>query len=209
LLRENWDQLEATHLRKMEQEVGLIGGRFFKSDRKAVFGKGSDESTLDCGHMAETDAVYRYLSTEYLDIVPDEASLYPVDSQGNTPLAELSTRARQQCWDRSGALVNPRWLPVTNPGGPSAAWLKDMHIDRTPDFEKYPALREDYDAEDWTYVPAKLDDNPYLGESYEKSLAVLNKVRYEQMRHGDWSVFSGQFFSEWLSRLHVAEAVLA
>lgn len=209
LLRENWDQLEATHLRKMEREVPLLGGRFFKSDRKAVFGKGSEESTIDCGHMAETDAVSRYLSTEYLDIVPDEASLYPVESDGTTPLAELSTRARQVCWDRQGNRAVARWLPVTNPGGPSAAWLADMHIHHTPDFEKYPALAKTYRAEDWLYIPARLDDNPYLDESYESTLAVLNKVRYEQLRHGDWNVFSGQFFSEWVPSQHVAEATIA
>lgn len=208
LLRENWDQLEATHLRKMEREVPEIGGRFFKSDRKAVFGRGSGESTLDCGHMAETDAVSRYLSTEYLDIVPDEASLYPVESDGTTPLAELSTRARQVCWDRGGKKVLPRFGPVTNPGGPSAPWLADMFIHHQPDVEKYPALLKTYRAEDWVYIPARLDDNPYLDDAYEATLAVLNKTRYEQLRHGDWNVFSGQFFSEWQPSVHVAECVI-
>lgn len=208
LLRENWDQLETTHLRKMEHEVPALGGRFYKSDRKAVFGKGSEESTIDCGHMAETDAIGRYLSTEYLDIVPDEASLFPVDSDGTTPLAELSTRARQVCWDRDGKKARPRFLPVTNPGGPSAAWLADMFIHHTPDFEKYPALRKKYKPDDWLYIPARLDDNPYLDEEYEATLSVLTKVRYEQLRHGDWTVFSGQFFSEWLPSVHVAECVV-
>lgn len=209
LLRENWDQLEATHLRKMEREVPTLGGRFYRSDRKAVFGKGSEESIIDCGHMAETDAVSRYLSTEYLDIVPDEASLYPVEADGTSPLAELSTRARQVCWNRSGAKVEPRFVPVTNPGGPSAAWLRDMFIDHQPDFEKYPALAGDYDPAEWAYIPARLDDNPYLDAKYETTLAVLNRVRYEQLRRGDWSVFTGQFFSEWVPSLHVAEATIA
>lgn len=209
LLRENWDQLEATHLRKMEREVPEIGGRFFKSDRKAVFGKGSDESTLDCGHMAETDAVSRYLSTEYLDIAPDEASLYPVDSDGTTPLAELSTRARQVCWTRAKEKATPRFIPVTNPGGPSAGWLADMFIHHAPDFDKYPALESDYDPSEWVYLPARLDDNPYLDEKYERTLRVLNKVRYEQLRHGDWTVFAGQFFSQWVPSQHVAECVVA
>jgi hypothetical protein len=82
LLRENWDQLDTTHLRKMEHEVEAIGGRFWKSDRKVSFGKGSDEAIIDCGHMADTEALGRYIGTEYGTIVPDEASLYPLDSTG-------------------------------------------------------------------------------------------------------------------------------
>jgi hypothetical protein len=53
-----------------------------------------------------------------------------------------------------------------------------------------------------------LDDNPYLDEEYESTLSVLNRVRYEQLRHGDWTVFSGQFFSEWTPSLHVACATI-
>jgi hypothetical protein len=81
-----------------------------------------------------------------------------------------------------------------------------MFIDHEPDFEKYPALRGKYRAEEWLYLPARLDDNPYLDPEYETSLAVLNKVRYEQLRNGNWDVFSGQFFSEWVPSVHVAEA---
>jgi phage terminase large subunit len=209
ILRENWEQLDKTHLRKMEREVEALGGRFFKSDRKVEFGKGSAASIIDCGHMADMEAVSRYLSTEYHAIVPDEASLYPVDTDGTTPLAELSTRARKVGTDReTGASVPPRFLPVTNPGGPSAPWLREMFIDHTPDFDKYPALKGKYDPADWVYLPAALDDNPYLDPEYETSLAVLNKVRYEQLRHGDWTVFSGQFFSEWSPRTHVRELTI-
>lgn len=204
LLRENWEQLEKTHLREMEKELGLFGARL--SDRTAKFPNGS---VIDCGHMAEAEAVSRYLSTEYGAIVPDEASLYPVDADGVTPLGELSTRARKVYTDVEGRTVRPRFMPVSNPGGPSAAWLRDMFIDHQPDFEKYPALRRKYRPEQWAYIPARLDDNPYQDPEYEDTLAVLSKTRYEQLRMGNWSVFSGQFFSDWLPSMHVAEATIA
>lgn len=214
LLRENWDELNKTHLRKMEREVPLLGGKFYKSDRMAMFPhKGGEDSIIDCGHMADTEAVSRYLSTEYGAIVPDEASQYPVDPDGVTPLGELSTRARKVYTDVNGQTVRPRFMPVSNPGGPSAGWLKDMFISHEPDLEKYPALKPRFDeegrqiggyrADQWAYIPAKLDDNPYQDEEYAETLAVLSKWRYEQLRHGDWDVFGGQFFSEWLGRVHV------
>ena len=211
LLRENWDQLEKTHIRKMALEVPLLGGRF--ADRTARF---PDGSVIDCGHMADADAVSRYLSTEYGAIVPEEASLYPVDTEGTTPLGELSTRARKEYRDRSGALVKPRFMPVTNPGGPSAPWLTDMFVDHTPDFEKYPKLRPVYNAageqikgyrpDQWAYIPAKLSDNAYMSDDYaDESLSVLTSVRYQQLAEGDWHVFSGQFFQQWKESTHVQD----
>lgn len=214
LLRENWEQLDKTHIRKMKAELPLLGAKLV--DRTAVFPNGS---FIDCGHMADVEAVGRYLSTEYGAIVPDEASQYPVELDGTTPLGELSTRARKVYVDVDGVSVRPRFIPVSNPGGPSAAWLADMFINHEPDFEKYPALRpridpetgeeKGYKADQWAYIPARLDDNPYQDPEYEETLAVLNKTRYEQLRHGDWTVFSGQFFSEWSQSVHVAEAVIA
>jgi phage terminase large subunit len=214
LLRENWGELETHHLREMAKEQDLFGAKLV--DKTLRFPNGS---FIDCGHMADVEAVSRYLSTEYGAIVPDEASRYPVESDGTTPLSELSTRARKVYRDVNGRAVRPRFMPVSNPGGPSAAWLRDMFVDGTPDFEKYPKLRpvfneageqiKGYRRDQWAYIPARLDDNPYQDPEYEETLAVLNKARYEQLRHGDWHVFSGMFFSEWAPSLHVAEATIA
>ena len=211
ILRENWEQLDKTHLRDMEAEQGLIGAKFSKTDRMMTFPNGS---VIDCGHMADPDSVLRYRSTEYGAIVPDEASLYPLDYDGLSPLGALSTRARKVYRDVQGREVRPRFLPVSNPGGPSASWLRDMFIDHTPDFEKYPALKpkfvdgvqvKGYRAEKWAYIPARLDDNPYQDPEYEDTLSVLSKWQYEQLRHGDWHVFAGQFFEEWRESLHVVD----
>lgn len=200
LLRENWDQLEKTHIRAMQAELPLLGARMV--DRTAIFPNGA---FIDCGHMADAESVSRYLSTEYGCIVPEEASVYPVNQDGITPLAELSTRARKEYQDTTGSWVTPKFVPVTNPGGPSASWLLDMFVDHTPDFDTFPALRKTYKPSDWLYIPAKLDDNPYMRADYADDLSVLSKFRYEQLRHGDWHVFAGQFFSKWQERLHVKD----
>lgn len=192
LLRENWDQLEKHHVRAMKKEVPLLGGVVV--DNTARFPNGS---YIDCGHMADDAAVSRYLGLEYNAIVPDEASRTPVDTHGVTALGELSTRARKVSVDVNGQMIRPRFMPVSNPGGPSAGWLRDMFIDHQPDFETYPALRAKYDPTQWQYIPAKLRDNPYQDPEYEETLAVLSQVRYQQLAEGDWRVFAGQFFSEW------------
>jgi hypothetical protein len=176
----------------MKKEVPLLGGVVV--DNTARFPNGS---YIDCGHMADDAAVSRYLGLEYNAIVPDEASRTPVDADGVTALAELSTRARKVSLNIHGQTIRPRFLPVSNPGGPSAPWLRDMFIDHKPDTEMYPQLATKYDPAQWQYIPAKLRDNPYQDPEYGDTLASLSKVRYQQLAEGDWRVFVGQFFSEW------------
>jgi hypothetical protein len=198
LTRENNEELEKTHIRKMREELPLLGAEFVGTE-----GRFSNGSFIDCGHMADFVKVKRYLSTEYGVIACDEASQAPTDTEGVTALAELSTRARKVYRDINGVEVRPRFLPVSNPGGPSAKWLCDMFIDKTPDLEMYPAQKTAYDPTKWRYIPARLEDNPYQDPEYEETLANASAVRYEQLRHGDWHVFSGQFFREWSERRHV------
>lgn len=38
------------------------------------------------------------------------------------------------------------------------------------------------------FVPARLEDNPALGEDYERALRELDEVTYQQLRHGRWIV---------------------
>ncbi len=220
LLRENWDQLTANHTIDMDTELPLLGGRWVEKWKIAAFGSGADQSLIYCGHMAEADAVTRYTGIEYGAIVADEASLYPLNQLGVPVLAEVSTRARQEYVDREGRPVSGVFVTVTNPGGPSAPWLKEMFIDHNPDFDKFPALRPEVDDEtgeqvsgyrpaDWAYVAASLKDNPYMRADYAQTqLAVLSEVRYRQLADGDWDAFEGMFFPEWLMALHVRRAVL-
>jgi phage terminase large subunit len=198
LLRKTFPELEKTHLRRMARDVELLGknnAEFIESKRLMRFANGS---LIECGHMEDADAVAKYLSSEYDVIVPDEGSTF--DPQA---LLELSTRARSTKPEVQAEGGAKFWV-VSNPGGPASAVLLDFFIDHAPDFDAYPALVGDYRPEEWQYVPGLLDDNPYMDPAYERQLAVLPKWRYEQLRHGDWRVFSGQFFAEWNERVHVA-----
>jgi hypothetical protein len=217
LLRENWDQLKANHTLKMAGEVEALGGRYYETDRLAVFGKGSDQSLIFCGHMADVEALGRYVGIEYDAIVADEASLYPVDGAGIPVLAELSTRARKVGRTRAGVVMPGIFVAVTNPGGPTAPWLRDMFIDHTPEYDLFPYLRPGvdargqptgYQADQWVYQAASLKDNPYMREDYAQTvLAVLSGTRYKQLAEGDWNAFAGAFFPMWDAAIHVRQAV--
>lgn len=209
LLRENWDMLRDNHTLWMATEVPRLGGRWKEGDKLAVFGTGSDESVIHCGHMAEASAVTRIVGMEYGTIVPEEAGLYPLDpATGLSVLAELTRACRAVGRMRDGTIVPPFFCPLTNPGGPSASWLKDMFIDHTPDYEKSPKLREVYDPARWVFQSASRHGNPYLDANYEATLALNSAVKYRQLAEGDWSAYVGAFFPEWREDAHVVEAAI-
>lgn len=220
LLRENWDQLIDQHTRHMVYEVPLLGGRWMEGDKRAVFGKGSDESVITCGHMSEAGSITRYQGGNKGAIVCDEGSLYPVDAFGASVLSELRSVARWVGTDRHGQTVYPVMAVPTNPGGPSANYLRQMAIDHTPDYEMFPRLRpimdaagtvvEGYDPARWVYLDARIEDNPYLPSTYrQENLTGLSEVKYRQFAEADWWSFEGAFFPEWAERHHVVSARIA
>jgi hypothetical protein len=194
----------------MPGEVRQLGGRWYADPPRAVFGTGSDESTITCGHMATADAVLRYQGGNKGAIACDEGSLYPVDGHGVSVLPELRTMARAVRQDRSGRTIHPVFVVATNPGGPSAAWLKQMFVDHEPDYEVFPRLRGTYDPARWHYLPARLESNPYLDAAAYRAenLSGLSAVKYAQLAEGDWAIFAGAFFPEWREADHVVEARL-
>ncbi len=220
LLRENWDQLIDQHTRHMAYEVPQLSGRWLEGDKRAVFGKGSDESVITCGHMSEASSITRYQGGNKGAIVCDEGSLYPSDQFGVSVLSELRSVARWVGTDRDGATVHPVMAVPTNPGGPSADYLRMMAIDKAPDYEMFPRLRpvldeatgavlEGYDPTRWVYLDAKIDDNPYLPPDYrQQNLTGLSEVKYRQFAEADWWSFQGMFFPEFRESTHVLEGVL-
>ncbi|MGH7179131.1 MAG: hypothetical protein ACREJC_17265, partial [Tepidisphaeraceae bacterium] len=180
ILRKTWPELEKHHLRLMEREslkLRALGQPvvFSKTDREFRVHHGTDVSIIEGGHMENPDDVEKYLSRERDAIVCDEGATFEPDS-----LLKLSVRARSTkpavaefawrmralagTWEQAqadgweapggGAVF---WV-LSNPGGPSAALLRDFFIDHTPNFEEYPQLagldstgRAMYDQTEWGY----------------------------------------------------------
>jgi hypothetical protein len=195
ILRETFGELERTHMDKMEVEQDVIGAVFTKSAHRMTFP--ATGAVIELGHMEDAAAVRKYLSAEYDLIVPDEAALYDPDA-----LLSLSTRARTSN-PEARALGFPKFWVVTNPGGPASQMLLDFFIDHTPDYDERPALKGKYNPAQWHFVPALLDDNPYIDPDYENQLAVEKPHRYQQLRYGNFRVFAGQFFPAWREDRHV------
>ena len=226
IMRKTWNELQKHHLRLMEREATKLRARglpveFAKTAREFRIHHGSDVSVIEAGHMENPDDIEKYLSRERDAIVCDEGVTFEPQ-----PLLALSVRARST---KSAVAQFARrmqhrpdsWMPpgggavfwvLSNPGGPSGTMLRDFFIDHTPNFEEYPQLADvdseghpNYDPAEWGYIPANLEDNPYLPASYERDLAVLPPWRYQQLRFNNWDVVVGQFFGEFDQRLHVKD----
>jgi len=203
ILRESFPELERTHLRRMAEEVQWFGSdaEFIESKKVMKFHKTG--AIVECGHMDDERALQKYLSAEYDEILADEGSQYDP-----MRLLELSTRARSskpEVLKRGG----PWFDVVSNPGGRGADMLHDLFILHEVDPDKYPVLasldaegKPFYDPSEWAYIPATLDDNPYIDPAYVRALAVLQPWRYQQLRYGDWNAIAGAFFSNWVDRKH-------
>jgi len=205
LLRRTHKDLDQSHLRFMPFEVEQRGASWRTTDKIAVFHhKGQPDAIIRAGHLEDDAAIQNYLSAEYDVIAPDELVTFNRDV-----MLELFTRARTTnphmialrgipAEDYDGALV----LSASNPGGRGGLWVKDFFIDQAPDPEEFP----EYVASQWAFFGARLNDNPYLmAGGYAQTLANLPEQRRRQLLDGDWSIYEGQFFSEFKERFHVRD----
>jgi hypothetical protein len=94
---------------------------------------------------------------------------------------------------------------TTNPGGIGHVWTKDRFIDCCSPGRTY------YDPDTGlsrSFIPAKITDNPALCNSdptYVKRLEALPEIEKMRLLYGDWTIFSGQVFSELSARVHGCE----
>ena len=129
----------------------------------------------------------KYASAEFAAIAIDEVTK-------NTEEVFLGLRTRL----RWAGIKDVRMFGATNPGSVGHAWVKRLWIDR--DFNEHEEEKDEF-----IYIPAKVQDNPYLDESYIKSLSGLPEDRRRAYLEGDWDLFKGQYFKEWRRELHVIE----
>ncbi len=142
-------------------------------------------SIIKFGHYDGKAAENEYQGTEYNVIFLEEA----------TQLSERAFQFLQSCC--RGVNDFPKRIYLTcNPGGVGHHWVKRLFIDRK--YIRDPQNPErDENPEDYTFIFAKVDDNPWLLESspmYLKNLASLPEDLRAAHRYGDWNALSGAYF---------------
>ncbi len=163
---------------RAEQWWGASEARWADRDKTWTFPSGS---TITFGYMEKERDKYRYKSSEFQYIAFDELTQF-----SESQYRYMFSRLRRL----KGSRIPIRMRSGTNPGDVGHEWVRARFIDG-----------------DKTFIPALLDDNPYLDrEEYEASLMELDPITRAQLLSGDWTVrpSGGIFKREWFRIIHIA-----
>ncbi|MBC7340545.1 MAG: hypothetical protein H5U04_11985 [Firmicutes bacterium] len=155
-------------------------------------------SILEFGHVQEEKDLLKYQSAQYEDICFDELTSFMEEQY-----LFLFSRCRTAlpgvvCYMRS----------ASNPGGPGHGWVKKRFVDPAPPNTPF-EVRVVVDGRErvWRrrYIPATLQDNPYLSEQYRTMLAALPEHLRRMYELGDWDATASSAFPEFRRDVHVVE----
>lgn len=148
------------------------------------------------GHLKDDDAYTKYQGHEYQRILIEELT----QIQNELMLAKLIASCRSTVKE-----LRPQVLYTTNPGGKGHGWVRRRFITAQPPntFFINPATNRLA-----IYIPAKIEDNPYLMEADPEYIRQLDGLKsideklWRAWRGGEWDAFEGQVFGEWNYNLH-------
>jgi len=147
---------------------------------------------VEFGFLERDADVYRYQGQAYSWIGFDEITHLPTEFGWNYLASRLRTTDPE---------ITPYMRCTANPGGVGATWVKKRYIDPHPPNESF--VGEDRLSR--KFIPARLDDNPYLAEDgrYEEMLQALPPTQRKQLLEGNWDVNEGAAFTEFEQDIHV------
>jgi len=182
LLRRTFPELEGSLLLYFRRDVPRELYRSFNEAKHTV--TWHNGSTTRFGYSQSENDIFQYQSGEYLFIGVDE-------------LTHFTLRQWQFLTSRNRCPVKnafPCMAGATNPGNIGHAWVKALFIDKQPAAGMDP---REYDPADYAFISARVWDNPIYANdpSYLKTLQQLPDFFRRAFFDGDWSVFAGQYFT--------------
>ena len=177
LLRKTLPELRENHILPL---LAMLNGiaRYNSNERAFYFANGS---RLKLGYCQYEKDIYQYQGQEYDFIGIEECTHFTWSQVQFLMTSNRSTRTD----------VKPRMYFTGNPGGVGHAWFKRLFIDRKYEAAEIP--------EQYSFIPATVDDNTILLESNPEYVAILDALpeKLKQAhRFGNWNIFEGQFFEE-------------
>ncbi len=140
--------------------------------------------------LRNLDDASKYQSSEFAAIGVDELTKNSLDTF-NMLRGSL----------RYPGIPKPRFVAASNPGSIGHAWVYQYWLECNYPPELSPL------ADEFAFVPGLPDDNPHLDASYWQMLETLPPALARAWRWGDWTVFSGQVFTEFRVDLHVIKPI--
>lgn len=197
VIRHNADDLSdwIDRARRMYQRYGAI---FTGMPATIRFPSGA---TIKTGHLKDDQAYTKYQGHEYQRMLIEELTQIPSEKRYMMLISSC----------RSTVVGLPAQVfATTNPGGQGHAWVKKRFIDAGP--PEIPHI----DAESGRkriFIPATVDDNPLINEvdpdyvHFLDALKSTDEQLWKAWRLGDWDVFAGQAFREFIYNRHVVSTM--
>ena len=149
------------------------------------------------GHLKDRRSYEKYLGHEYQRILIEELTLIPQE--------RYYIQVLGSCRSTFTDLI-PKIFNTSNPDGAGHAWVKRRFIDPAPWGKEFIGADT---GRTRIFIPATIEDNPILQQkdpgyvSYLNGLKVTDPELYKAWRLGDWNIFIGQVFREFLNSVHV------
>ena len=180
IVRRTYPELINNHINILRTE--LLGiARYNDKDKVLKFLNGSTINFTYCDNDKDLD---RLQGVEYDVIFLDEA----------TQLSEYQMKTITACL--RGVNSFPKRVYYTcNPGGQGHGYIKRIFIDK--------AFETGENPEDYTFIQSLVTDNKALMESqpdYIRQLEALPPKIRKAWLEGDWNVYEGQFFEDFVDR---------
>ncbi len=191
LFRKSYPELEEL-IHRSKEIYPQLGATYKESTHEWKFPSGSH---LKLRFLESDKDVLKYQGHQYTHIAFDELTLWATDFCYTYMLSCA----------RSPHGIPVRVRATANPGGPGHAWVKQRFVDVC---EPGKIWHDPDTGLTRAFIPATLDDNPYLAQNdpqYVKRLEALPSHLYKAYRYGDWNVFAGQVFEEFSEATHVVE----
>lgn len=155
-------------------------------------------ATLTFGFLENEKDKFRYQGSEYQYVGFDELTQFT-----ETQYRYLFSRLRRL----EGSAIPIRCRGASNPGGAGHEWVKNRFITYKNEQGIIINPPEELSKRGRFFVPAKLQDNPYLDqEEYLESLGELDPVTQAQLQDGNWDIQAkGEMFKrEWFDFVDAA-----
>ena len=182
LLRRTYPELESSLLAYFRRDVPRAMYTSYNESKHLV--TWTNGSTTRFGYCRSENDVYQYQGADFLFIGIDELTHFTLKQW-----QFLTSRNRCPVPNSFSNMAG-----ATNPGNVGHAWVKALWVDHQPPpgFER----TDLYDALDYEFIRARLDDNPiYANDAeYRRTLESLPEHLRRAFLDGDWNVFAGQYF---------------
>lgn len=184
-------------IERSRQVYGPLGAQFHEQDKLWRFPGGA---RLRFAYLENDSDAESYQGHAYTRVYVEELGNFP----NQAPVMKLMATLR------SAAGVPVGFRATGNPGGPGHHWVKARYIDPAPmgmqliTSEFTNPFNGRKVTRDRVYIPARLSDNPFLGEDYVATLAMSGSDELVRAwLEGDWTVITGAFFPEFNTARHV------